>query len=75
MKVVAKTTNSKVSDENADNSVDFQIPGQFKFVLRGQYGVTIAAMTILGIFVVERMYTLSMCLARGHNNQNQARNR
>ena len=46
------------------HAVDVSIPGVANFVLRGQYGITIASMTILAVFVVERFFTLSMCLAK-----------
>ena len=59
----------------AENSVDVRIPGIAKFVMKGQYGVTIAAMTILGIFVVERMFKLSMCIAKCQQNQQPIRQR
>ena len=55
------------NDQKTSDSVDVQIPGIAKFVMKGQYGVTIAAMTILAIFVVERMYTLSLCLVKCQN--------
>ena len=55
------------------DSVDMHIPGVGKLCLKGTMGVTIAAIVILSIFLIERMFSLSMCLAEQNREDRTAR--
>ena len=60
----SKTTVIEKKSHDGDESVHVNIPGVGNLCLRGQYGVTIAGIVILSLFLVERMYSLSLCLAQ-----------
>lgn len=66
-------TEIKSNPAVADESVDVHLPGVGKVCLRGTFGVTVAGIVILSIFLIERMYSLSLCLAEQNREERTAR--
>ena len=65
----SKTTAIETKSHDGDESVHLTIPGVGNLCLKGSYGVTIAGIVILSLFLVERMYSLSICLAKQNRSE------